>query len=173
LSACLCLSSASRGRAPALRLTTLILWVIFRARRRLNHIFIGAFYPLSSLLFRVILSRTWIIFSVAHIAFSTASSQAALSQSSRNSNQFAGGASRGSPFALKWVRKASTLPEVSSLFFQGANEDPYLTDTGRESNAEKQPTGSGPEGCDENGPAAALLVGHVPHQFYASAIWLA
>jgi hypothetical protein len=36
--------------------------------------------------------------------------------------------------------------------FQGANEDPYLTDTGRESNAEKQPTGSGPEGCDENGP---------------------
>ena len=28
--------------------------------------------------------------------------------------------------------------------FPGANEDPYLTDTGRESNAEKQPTGSGP-----------------------------
>ena len=45
--------------------------------------------------------------------------------------------------------------------FQGANEDPYLDDTGRESNAEKQPTGSGPEGCDENGPAAALLVGYV------------
>jgi len=45
--------------------------------------------------------------------------------------------------------------------FQGANEDPYLTDTGRESNAEKQPTGSGPEGCDENGPTAALLVGYV------------
>jgi hypothetical protein len=43
------------------------------------------------------------------------------------------------------------LPEVSWLFFQGANEDSYLTDTGRESNAEKQPTGSGPEGCDENG----------------------
>ena len=32
--------------------------------------------------------------------------------------------------------------------FQGANEDPYLDDTGRESNAEKQPTSSGPEGCD-------------------------
>ena len=45
--------------------------------------------------------------------------------------------------------------------FQGANEDPYLDDTGREGNAEKQPTGSGPEGCDENGPAAALLVGYV------------
>ena len=53
------------------------------------------------------------------------------------------------------------MPEVSWLFFQGANEDPYLTDTGRESNAEKQPTGSGPEGCDENGPTAALLVGYV------------
>jgi hypothetical protein len=45
--------------------------------------------------------------------------------------------------------------------FQGANEDPYLTDMGRERNAEKQPTGSGPEGCDENGPTAALLVGYV------------
>ena len=43
----------------------------------------------------------------------------------------------------------------------GGNEDPYLDHTGRESNAEKQPTGSGPEGCDENGPAAALLVGYV------------
>ena len=53
------------------------------------------------------------------------------------------------------------MPEVSWLFFQGTNEDPYLTDTGRESNAEKQPTGSGPEGCDENGPTAALLVGYV------------
>ena len=26
---------------------------------------------------------------------------------------------------------------------------------------EKQPTGRGPEGCDENGPAAALLVGRI------------
>jgi hypothetical protein len=48
--------------------------------------------------------------------------------------------------------------------FQGANERPYLTHTGRVSNAEKQPTGPGPEGCDENGPAAALLVGHVSIQ---------
>ncbi len=45
--------------------------------------------------------------------------------------------------------------------FQGANERPYLNHTGRESNAEKRPTGSGPTGCDENGPATALLVGHV------------
>jgi hypothetical protein len=29
---------------------------------------------------------------------------------------------------------------------------------------EKQPTGRGPEGCDENGPAAALLVGRVSIQ---------
>ena len=29
---------------------------------------------------------------------------------------------------------------------------------------EKQPTGRGPEGCDENGPAAALLLGHVSIQ---------
>ncbi|HYY28447.1 MAG TPA: hypothetical protein VE860_10905, partial [Chthoniobacterales bacterium] len=29
---------------------------------------------------------------------------------------------------------------------------------------EKQPTGPGPEGCDENGPAAALFVGHVSLQ---------
>jgi hypothetical protein len=49
--------------------------------------------------------------------------------------------------------------------FQGANERPYLNHTGRESNAEKRPTGSGPEGCDENGPATALLVAHVPHHF--------
>jgi hypothetical protein len=32
---------------------------------------------------------------------------------------------------------------------------------GRASNAEKQPTGRGPEGCVENGPAAALLLGYV------------
>jgi hypothetical protein len=33
--------------------------------------------------------------------------------------------------------------------------------TGRASNAEKQPNGRGPEGCVENEPAAALLVGYV------------
>jgi len=32
---------------------------------------------------------------------------------------------------------------------------------------EKQPTGHGAEGCDENGPAAALLVGYVSIQICA------
>ena len=46
--------------------------------------------------------------------------------------------------------------------FQGARKAPYLVHTGRSAAAEeKQPTGHGPEGCDENGPAAALLVGYV------------
>ena len=46
--------------------------------------------------------------------------------------------------------------------FQGVRaKRPYLSHTGRASNAEKQPTGRGPEGCVENGPAAALLVGYV------------
>jgi hypothetical protein len=53
------------------------------------------------------------------------------------------------------------LPEVSWLFFKARAKRPYPSHTGRASNAEKQPTGPGPEGCDENGPAAALLVGHV------------
>jgi hypothetical protein len=35
------------------------------------------------------------------------------------------------------------------------------------SNAEKPPTGHGPEGSDENGPAAALLVGYVSVQICA------
>jgi hypothetical protein len=45
--------------------------------------------------------------------------------------------------------------------FQGANDEHICIDTSGVSNAEKQPTGHGPEGCDENGPAAALLVGYV------------
>src|ERR1700687_3463606 len=56
------------------------------------------------------------------------------------------------------------LPEVSWLFFKARTKRPYLDYTGRVSNAEKQPTGPGPKGCDENGPAAALLVGHVSVQ---------
>src|SRR6202043_2915583 len=56
------------------------------------------------------------------------------------------------------------LPEVSWLFFKARAKRPYLSHTGRASNAEKQPTDPGPEGCDENGPAAALLVGHVSIQ---------
>src|SRR5271170_7416429 len=57
-------------------------------------------------------------------------------------------------------------PQVSWLFLKAvraglAVKRPYLSLTGRASNAEKQPTGRGPEGCVENGPAAALLVGYV------------
>src|ERR1700761_6381866 len=51
--------------------------------------------------------------------------------------------------------------------FQGASEAPISDHTGRASNAEKQPTGPGPEGCVENGPAAALLVGYVSIQICA------
>jgi hypothetical protein len=52
-------------------------------------------------------------------------------------------------------------PQVSWLFFKARAKCPYLIHTGRASNAEKQPTGRGPEGCVENGPAATLLVGYV------------
>src|ERR1700733_8576424 len=60
-----------------------------------------------------------------------------------------------------------TSPEVSWLFFKARAKRPYLCHTGRASNAEKQPTGPGPEGCVENGPAAALLVGYVSIQICA------
>src|ERR1700677_2597145 len=60
-----------------------------------------------------------------------------------------------------------TLPSASWLFFKARAKRPYLVHTGRASNAEKQPTGHGPEGCDENGPAAALLVGYISIQIYA------
>src|SRR3982074_1936150 len=51
-------------------------------------------------------------------------------------------------------------PQVSWLFFKARAKRRYLIHTSRVSNAEKQPTGRGPEGCVENGPAAALLVGY-------------
>src|SRR5580693_3723479 len=55
-----------------------------------------------------------------------------------------------------------TSPQVSWLFFKARAKRPYLSHTGRSAAAEeKQPTGRGPEGCVENGPAAALLVGYV------------
>src|SRR5271165_6926122 len=60
-----------------------------------------------------------------------------------------------------------TSPAVSWLFFKARAKRPYLSHTGRASNAEKQPTGPGPEGCVENGPAAALLVGYVSIQICA------
>ena len=59
-------------------------------------------------------------------------------------------------------------PQVSWLFFKARAKRPYLSHTGRASNAEKQPIGRGPEGCVENGPAAALLVGYIQHQFDGS-----
>jgi hypothetical protein len=52
-------------------------------------------------------------------------------------------------------------PQVSWLFFKARAKRPYLDSYGSASNAEKQPTGRGPEGCVENGPVAALLVGYV------------
>src|SRR6267154_1774080 len=58
-------------------------------------------------------------------------------------------------------------PQVSWLFFKARAKCPYLIHTGRANNAEKQPTGRGPEGCVENGPAAALLVGYVSIQICA------
>jgi hypothetical protein len=60
-----------------------------------------------------------------------------------------------------------TSPAVSWLFFKARAKRPYLCHTGRASNAEKQPTGPGPEGCVENGPAAALLLGYVAIQICA------
>jgi hypothetical protein len=55
--------------------------------------------------------------------------------------------------------------QVGWLFFKAvrgglAVKRRYLGHNGRASNAEKQPTGRGPEGCVEN-EAAALLVSHV------------
>src|SRR5271157_3581589 len=47
-----------------------------------------------------------------------------------------------------------TSPAVSWLFFKARAKRPYLSHTGRASNAEKQPTGPGPEGCVQNGPSA-------------------
>jgi hypothetical protein len=52
-------------------------------------------------------------------------------------------------------------PQVSWLFSRPERSAHICIDTGRASKAEKQPTGRGPEGCVENGPAAALLVGYI------------
>src|SRR5580704_16168869 len=62
---------------------------------------------------------------------------------------------------------AGIWPQVSWLFFKARAKRRYLDHTGRASNAKKQPTGRGPEGCVENGPAAALLVGYVSIQICA------
>jgi hypothetical protein len=80
-------------------------------------------------------------------------------------------------------------PQVSWLFSRrerSAHPAPFLplpcmaipqsaqkwSGTGRASNTEKQPTGSGPEGGVGNGSAAALLVGYVPHHVHPPSIWL-
>ena len=69
-----------------------------------------------------------------------------------------------------------TSPEVSWLFFKARAKRQYPDHTGRASNAENSRNWPGPEGCDENGPAAALLVGYVPQQvdgFVASRVGIA
>ena len=45
--------------------------------------------------------------------------------------------------------------------FQGASEVPISGSYGSSEQRGKTATGHGPEGCDENGPVAALLVGYV------------
>jgi hypothetical protein len=45
--------------------------------------------------------------------------------------------------------------------FQGASEVPISDPYGPSEQRGKKSTGRGPEGCVENGPAAALLVGYV------------
>jgi hypothetical protein len=53
-------------------------------------------------------------------------------------------------------------PQVGWLFFKARAKCRIWIHTDRSAAAEeKQPTGRGPEGCVENGPAAALLVGYV------------
>src|SRR5260370_32499031 len=57
---------------------------------------------------------------------------------------------------------APFLPLACMAILQSARK---WSGTGRASNAENQPTGRGPWGCVENGPAVALLVSYVPPHF--------
>jgi hypothetical protein len=66
-----------------------------------------------------------------------------------------GHSSAPSPKSL-WFRRRSV-----GCFSRRERSAHIWIDTGRASNAEKQPTARGPGGCVENGPAAALLVGYV------------
>src|SRR4029077_12306325 len=76
-------------------------------------------------------------------------------------------------------------PQVSWLFFKARAKRPSrpifasclygcsavgakMVRDGPSEQRRKQPTGRGPWGCVENGPAAALLVGDVPHHFHAT-----
>jgi hypothetical protein len=63
---------------------------------------------------------------------------------------------------------AGIWPQVSWLFFKARAKRRYLNHNGRASNTEKQSTGRGPEGCVENGPAAALLVGYLSIRYAPS-----
>jgi hypothetical protein len=57
------------------------------------------------------------------------------------------------------------MPEI---FSRKANPASITHNLSRRSEQrKKEPTGPGPEGCDENGPAAALLVGYVSIQICA------
>jgi len=61
-------------------------------------------------------------------------------------------------------RNTSILPEVSWLFFKGRAKRPYLAIRVERANAEKHQLAPAQRVADENGPAAALLVGHVSVQ---------
>src|ERR1700678_3906539 len=79
------------------------------------------------------------------------------------------------PIRLRYIRMELVSCPISNMafavgqlaVFHGASEAPISGSYGRANNPEKQPTGHGPEGCDENGPAAALLVGYVSMQICA------
>ncbi len=61
-----------------------------------------------------------------------------------------GDVARRSPGRLAVFRGASAVPISGFIRVESGSR-----------RTEKQPTGRGPEGCVENGPAAALLVGYV------------
>jgi hypothetical protein len=60
-------------------------------------------------------------------------------------------------------RNSRYIAEVSWLFFK-TRKGPISESYGSSEQRGKTATGPGPRGCGENGPAAALLVGHVSIQ---------
>jgi hypothetical protein len=60
-----------------------------------------------------------------------------------------------------WSLNTYTFAEGNFGDFQGASDAPVWGHTGRASNAENRQNPHGPTGCDENGPAPALLLSHV------------
>src|ERR1700737_470873 len=56
-------------------------------------------------------------------------------------------------------------PQVSWLFFKARAKRPYLDPYGPSEQRGKTANRPRPGGLRENGPAAALLVGYVPHHF--------